>query len=201
MRVAIQRTLSQHVGTVWEDLARESVPRLRCFDQSWKPASPWWGRGTDRRPMEIDIVVESESGNVRCCWARRNGPRSRMPPVPRAVKGEGAQLPSGQGARGELRPVAQERGHEDAAHQGVRTRAGPARAQVRCPTTPSIPRLSSASDICRASKRTDSASQAWILGLPMNDKITCSRCGRDNAAGASICSSCRMPQSAGGGQA
>lgn len=60
----ISRTLSHHVGGVWEDLARESVPRLELLGRAWGPAARWWGAGLDRKPMEIDVVSESEDGKA-----------------------------------------------------------------------------------------------------------------------------------------
>jgi hypothetical protein len=53
-----------HVAGVWEELARKSVPPLRCGGRSWKSASRWWGPGRDRRPLEIDILAESEDGEA-----------------------------------------------------------------------------------------------------------------------------------------
>jgi AAA+ ATPase superfamily predicted ATPase len=60
----VDRSFAHHVASVWEELARESVPWLRCDGRSWKPAHRWWGPGTDRRPLEIDIVAESEDGRA-----------------------------------------------------------------------------------------------------------------------------------------
>ncbi len=91
--VAIKRTLSQHVGTVWEDLARESVPRLRCFDQSWKPASVWWGTGVDRRPMEIDLVAESESGNALLLGEAKWSKKSNAIPLLAQLKEKAQNCP------------------------------------------------------------------------------------------------------------
>jgi hypothetical protein len=54
------RALPHHVAGVWEDLARASVSRLEIRGRTWRPASRWWGPGVDHRPMEIDIVAESE---------------------------------------------------------------------------------------------------------------------------------------------
>jgi hypothetical protein len=61
---AIARTLPGHVAGVWEDLARASVPWLRIGGLAWKPARRFWGPGADRRPMEIDLVAESEDGTA-----------------------------------------------------------------------------------------------------------------------------------------
>jgi AAA+ ATPase superfamily predicted ATPase len=60
----IQGNQKHHVGSVWEDLARESVPALGASTgDSWGPASRWWGSGLDRKPLELDIVAEDLSGN------------------------------------------------------------------------------------------------------------------------------------------
>jgi len=60
----IKDTLPHHVGLIWEELARASVARLSCFDRTWGPACRWWGTGMDRKPMEIDIVAESDDGSA-----------------------------------------------------------------------------------------------------------------------------------------
>jgi len=59
----VQAAFAHHVGSVWEDLARESVPSLGD-KREWGPASRWWGPGLDRRPMEIDVVAESADGDA-----------------------------------------------------------------------------------------------------------------------------------------
>ena len=58
----IAATFSSHVGSVWEDLARQSVSGHEYFGIMWKPASSWWGIGMDRNMMGIDVVAESEDG-------------------------------------------------------------------------------------------------------------------------------------------
>ena len=66
--VMVERDLagrfSHHVGEVWEELARASVPRLGCFGRAWGPASRWWGPGLDHRPLEVDLIAESKSGDA-----------------------------------------------------------------------------------------------------------------------------------------
>jgi hypothetical protein len=61
---ALGHSFGHHVAGVWEELARASVPWLGCDGRRWKPASRWWGPGVDRRPLEIDIVAESEDGTA-----------------------------------------------------------------------------------------------------------------------------------------
>lgn len=60
----VRRRLPLHIAGIWEELARASVPRLRCHRRRWKPASRWWGPGLDRRPLEIDVIAESEDGRA-----------------------------------------------------------------------------------------------------------------------------------------
>jgi hypothetical protein len=54
-----QAFLPGHVGEAWEDLARASVARLKIGGKGWRPASRWWGAGSDKLPLELDIVAES----------------------------------------------------------------------------------------------------------------------------------------------
>jgi AAA+ ATPase superfamily predicted ATPase len=60
----VQRRWAQHVAATWEELARQSVPKLRCHGHTWQPANRWWGAGQDRTPMEIDVVAESTDGKA-----------------------------------------------------------------------------------------------------------------------------------------
>jgi hypothetical protein len=62
--VHVAHTFARHVASVWEDLARESVPHLVLGGRGWKPAQRWWGPGRDRRPLEIGVVAESEDGEA-----------------------------------------------------------------------------------------------------------------------------------------
>jgi len=75
----IDKSFPHHVGGVWEDLARASVARLRIHGRSWKPASCWWGTGIDRKPMEIDLVAESDDGEAlllgEARWSVESDPR------------------------------------------------------------------------------------------------------------------------------
>ncbi|MFV2073916.1 MAG: ATP-binding protein [Thermoanaerobaculales bacterium] len=57
----IAAAMGHHVGGVWEDLARRSVPLLAPRSAGWGPARRWWGAGLDRKPLEIDLVAEDAS--------------------------------------------------------------------------------------------------------------------------------------------
>lgn len=61
---AIGERFAHYVGEVWEELARASVPHLVLFGRRWRPASRWWGPGLDRRPLEVDLVAESDDGKA-----------------------------------------------------------------------------------------------------------------------------------------
>ncbi|MFP4418516.1 MAG: ATP-binding protein [Chitinispirillaceae bacterium] len=52
-------TRGHHVGEIWEQLARLSVPRIPIAGIQWKQAHRWWGKTIDGSPAEIDIVAES----------------------------------------------------------------------------------------------------------------------------------------------
>ncbi len=60
VRRRIERGFSDHVGRIWEQLARQSVPQLRGGRSGWGVARRWWGAGTDGKPLEVDLVAESE---------------------------------------------------------------------------------------------------------------------------------------------
>jgi AAA+ ATPase superfamily predicted ATPase len=71
----VERELHIHVATVFEDMVRQSVPRARYGNTTWRPAASWWGPGLDRSPMEVDLVAESEDGSALLVgevkWSRR----------------------------------------------------------------------------------------------------------------------------------
>ena len=52
-------TLPLHVAGIWEDLVRESVPRIATRGTRYGPAASWWGPGADREPLKLDVVAES----------------------------------------------------------------------------------------------------------------------------------------------
>jgi hypothetical protein len=53
----------QFIGSVWEDLARESVPYLSIGGKRWKQSYRWWGKSKSGELLEIDIVAESLDGS------------------------------------------------------------------------------------------------------------------------------------------
>ena len=57
-RKAFDRIFRSHLGIVWERLVREDLSR------TWRKVSRWWGTGTNRLPMELDVVAESPDGET-----------------------------------------------------------------------------------------------------------------------------------------
>lgn len=60
VRRDIQKAFPQHEASIWEGLVRQAVPRIDLDRTEWRTAARWWGPGTDRKPMEIDVMAESE---------------------------------------------------------------------------------------------------------------------------------------------
>jgi hypothetical protein len=95
----VRRDFSHHAGGVWEELARASAPWLDAFGGNWRPASRWWGAGSDRKPLEVDVVAESEDGSSilvgEAKWSEsRNAAR-----LARQLADKAARLPFVQGRR------------------------------------------------------------------------------------------------------
>ena len=55
----INGKFNQYVSGQWEELCRNAVPRLNIEGKTFNPAQRWWGKGIDRKPMELDVVAES----------------------------------------------------------------------------------------------------------------------------------------------
>ena len=55
----INGKLNQYISEIWEELCRNAVPGLKIEGKTFNPAQRWWGNGTDKKPMEIDVVAES----------------------------------------------------------------------------------------------------------------------------------------------
>jgi hypothetical protein len=58
----IEKSVATHYGEVWEMLVRSSIPRLLIEGIEWQPAHRWWGGGTDKNRLEIDVITESVDG-------------------------------------------------------------------------------------------------------------------------------------------
>ena len=55
----ISRNINLYYSTIWEELARMSVPFINIGNIEWGIAQRWWGKGIDGNDIEIDILAES----------------------------------------------------------------------------------------------------------------------------------------------
>jgi hypothetical protein len=55
----IRKDFKQFRGEIWEHLVRQAITRLVIEGTEWKPGSRWWGAGTDKNPLEFDVMAES----------------------------------------------------------------------------------------------------------------------------------------------
>ena len=55
----IRRDFNRYRGEIWEHLVRQAVARLVIDGIEWTPGSRWWGAGTDKIPLEVDVIAES----------------------------------------------------------------------------------------------------------------------------------------------
>jgi AAA+ ATPase superfamily predicted ATPase len=62
VEAGIREAFLSHVGSVWEDVVRASIPQQRLLGLEWRPAATWWGTGRDGQPLELDVVAESMDG-------------------------------------------------------------------------------------------------------------------------------------------
>jgi AAA+ ATPase superfamily predicted ATPase len=55
----IRSKTASYVTYQWEELCRNAVPLLPFPETRFNQAFRWWGTGTDRKMMEVDVVAES----------------------------------------------------------------------------------------------------------------------------------------------
>lgn len=55
----IRRDFNLYRGEIWEHLVRQAVARLVIDGIEWRQGSRWWGAGTDKIPLEVDVIAES----------------------------------------------------------------------------------------------------------------------------------------------
>lgn len=63
-RLSIEKPFRVFLGHAWEELVRTTLLRkpLPSSTTRWRKVGRWWGTGTNRQPMEVDIVAESSDG-------------------------------------------------------------------------------------------------------------------------------------------
>lgn len=95
----IASSFGHHAGSVWEDLVRAAIPRMRVGGSKWTEVGRWWGTGLDGRPMEIDVVGQASEGRTvlvaEAEWTDRSEPKRLLAEIAR----KGANLPLATGRK------------------------------------------------------------------------------------------------------
>jgi hypothetical protein len=95
----IASSFGHHAGSVWEDLVRAAVPRMRVGGAEWTEVGRWWGTGLDGRPMEIDIVGSAPDGRTilvaEAEWSDSSEPKRLLAEIGRKA----ANLPLARGRK------------------------------------------------------------------------------------------------------
>lgn len=95
----VASSFAQHAGSVWEDLVRAAVPRMRIGGAEWTEVGRWWGPGLDGRPMEIDVVGSASDGRTilvaEAEWSDRSDPKRLLAEIARKA----ANLPLSKGRK------------------------------------------------------------------------------------------------------
>jgi AAA+ ATPase superfamily predicted ATPase len=60
----IEKNIPLYQGEIWEEIVRRSVPHLGIEGMQWLPAQRWWGAGSNKKPLEIDVVSASSDGKA-----------------------------------------------------------------------------------------------------------------------------------------
>jgi len=55
----IRGQYDQYLSILWEELCRRIIPFMLFEGKRFNPAARWWGSGMDGKPMELDLVAES----------------------------------------------------------------------------------------------------------------------------------------------
>lgn len=64
-RVRFEQPFSAYLGEVWERLVRETLAKRGLLDVGMvRNVARWWGTGTNKTQMELDVVAETEDGET-----------------------------------------------------------------------------------------------------------------------------------------
>jgi AAA+ ATPase superfamily predicted ATPase len=90
----IRTAFRQHTAWAWENLARQSVPRLALAGQEWGIARRWWGAAKPGEPMEFDVMAESGDGKTLLVGeAKLSATTAEVDRLKRQLKEKAARLP------------------------------------------------------------------------------------------------------------
>ncbi len=95
----IASSFSHHAGSVWEDLVRAAVPRMRVGGAEWTEVGRWWGPGLNGKPMEIDIVGSTADGRTILVAEAEWSNRSEQNRLLAEIERKAANLPLSKGRK------------------------------------------------------------------------------------------------------
>ena len=96
---SVEAEWPRFLGSVWEEMARASVPRLAVAGRSWSVASRWWGPDGHGQPLEVDILAEAAdgSGDLLVGEAKLRATASEIRSALDELRRKTARLPVAQG--------------------------------------------------------------------------------------------------------
>ncbi len=95
----VRATSPHHAAAVFERLVRDSVGRVDYFGRTWRVAAPWWGAGSDRRPLEVDVVAETVERDALLLGEVKWSARPDAARIVADLRSKSARLPFTQGRR------------------------------------------------------------------------------------------------------
>lgn len=54
-----------HLGEIWEEIVRTSIPSVSIDDARWQPAQGWWGGAAVGQDCELDVVAAHRDDRTR----------------------------------------------------------------------------------------------------------------------------------------
>lgn len=97
----VMQSWPQYIGSVWEELSRQSVPHLSINGRRWCPASRWWGKAIGTGNLEINIVacaLDNDS-EVLVGEAKRSVSQKEIPRLMDDLKRKASCCPALQGKK------------------------------------------------------------------------------------------------------
>ncbi|MDR1810730.1 MAG: ATP-binding protein [Prevotella sp.] len=75
VRSKLKGQFAGYVAWYWEKLCRDAIPFMNIDGIAFKPASNWWGSPQKNRPIEIDLLAESQDERClligECKWQEK----------------------------------------------------------------------------------------------------------------------------------
>jgi AAA+ ATPase superfamily predicted ATPase len=89
----ISAKFNHYLASVWEHLARKSVPDIKIQGHRFNPAGRWWGPGSDRKSMEIDLIATSTDGKALLIGEAKWSDKDHSKEIAETLSYKAANLP------------------------------------------------------------------------------------------------------------